>query len=63
MDEKAETLMKQAYTRMNFSARAYNRIMKVARTIADLEGSEIITSAHMAEAIQYRTVDKKYWGD
>ncbi len=63
MDEKAETLMKQAYTRMNFSARAYNRIMKVARTIADLEGSDIITATHMAEAIQYRTVDKKYWGD
>ena len=63
MEEKAESLMKQAYTRLNFSARAYNRIMKVARTIADLEASEIITSAHMAEAIQYRTVDKKYWGD
>ncbi len=63
MDERAENLMKQAYTRMNFSARAYNRIMKVARTIADLEGSELITSTHMAEAIQYRTVDKKYWGD
>ena len=55
--------MKQAYTRLNFSARAYNRIMKVARTIADLDGSDIITAVHMAEAIQYRTVDKKYWGD
>ena len=63
MDERAENLMKQAYTRMNLSARAYNRIMKVARTIADMEGSELITSTHMAEAIQYRSVDKKYWGD
>lgn len=63
MEEKAENLMKQAYTRLNFSARAYNRIMKVARTIADLDGSDIITAVHMAEAIQYRTVDKKYWGD
>lgn len=63
LDEKAENLMKQAYTRMNLSARAYNRIMKVARTIADLAGGGIITSTHMAEAIQYRSVDKKYWGD
>ena len=63
LEEKAENLMKQAYTRLNFSARAYNRIMKVARTIADLDGSDIITAVHMAEAIQYRTVDKKYWGD
>jgi len=63
MDERAENLMKKAYTKMNLSARAYNRIMKVARTIADMEGSELITSTHMAEAIQYRSVDKKYWGD
>ena len=63
MDERAENLMKQAYTKMNLSARAYNRIMKVARTIADMEGSELITFTHMAEAIQYRSVDKKYWGD
>lgn len=54
--------MRQAYERLNLSARAYNRIMKVARTIADLSGGGDITYEHIAEAIQYRTVDKKYWG-
>ena len=55
--------MRQAYERLNLSARAYNRVMKVARTIADLSGGGDITFEHIAEAIQYRTVDKKYWGE
>lgn len=62
-DENGQRLMRQAYERLNLSARAYNRIMKVARTIADLSGGGDITYEHIAEAIQYRTVDKKYWGE
>ena len=54
-------MMKMAMTELNFSARAYDRILKVARTIADLEGQEQITAANIAEAIQYRTLDRNLW--
>ena len=57
LDEEGEGLMKAAFDSMGLSARSYDRILRVARTIADLEGSETIQSQHLAEAIQYRTYD------
>jgi magnesium chelatase family protein len=57
-DALGETLLKQAISRLNFSARAYHRVLKVARTIADLAASETIASSHIAEAVQYRKLDR-----
>lgn len=62
LDEKSLNLLKRAMTKLDLSARAYDRILKVARTIADYEGCENITSTHIAEAISYRNMDRNSWG-
>jgi magnesium chelatase family protein len=63
LGKKAQALIEEAFIRFNLSARAYHRILKVARTIADLDQSDQITSRHISEAICYRSIDQKYWGD
>lgn len=61
MDAAARELLKSAILELNFSARAYDRILKVARTIADLDGSTTIGPVHVSEAVQYRTLDRQIW--
>lgn len=61
MSNEAEEVLRKAFDKLNLSARAYDRVLKVARTIADLEQSEIIEAQHILEAVQYRALDKKYW--
>ena len=59
IDESSQQLMEKAMNRLGLSARAYNRILKVSRTIADIEGSSQISSEHISEAIQYRSLDRR----
>ena len=63
MDENAQRYLRISFDRLGMSARTYDRLLKVARTVADLEGSEIIKKEHIFAAISFRTLDKKYWNE
>lgn len=61
MNEKAQNMLRGVFDRLGLSARAYDRILKVARTCADMDESEVLTERHIAQAVQFRSLDRKYW--
>jgi magnesium chelatase family protein len=61
LDEAGERMLEMAVRRMGLSARAHDRVLKVARTVADLDSAERVTAKHLAEAVQYRSLDRNYW--
>jgi magnesium chelatase family protein len=63
LDKEGEDILEKAYKLYDMTVRGYHKVLKVARTIADLEESELITSKHICEAVCYRSLDKKYWGN
>jgi len=62
LDEAGERTLELAMRKMGLSARAHDRLLKVARTVADLDRAERVLSKHLAEAVQYRSLDRSYWG-
>ena len=62
LDKTSKDLLKAAIEELRLSARAYDKILKVSRTITDLAGADDIKTEHLAEAIQYRTLDRNWWG-
>lgn len=62
LDDAGERTLELAMKKMGLSARAHDRLLKVARTIADLDNSARVLAKHLAEAIQYRSLDRSYWG-
>ena len=63
LSEDVEKIAKMAFNKYNFSVRSFNKIIKMSRTIADLDGSKEIESKHLLEAIRYRSLDDKYWSN
>ena len=61
LDDAGERTLEMAVRRMGLSARAHDRILKLARTIADMDGSGPVSAKHLAEAVQYRSLDRSYW--
>jgi magnesium chelatase family protein len=61
LDDSGERTLEMAVRRLGLSARAHDRVLKVARTVADLDGSETVSAKHVAEAVQYRSMDRNYW--
>ena len=61
LTKEANDLLKAAFEKLDLSARAYDKILRISRTIADLEGSKNVEVNNVAEAVQYRSLDRKYW--
>lgn len=62
LNKGSETTVRNAFNKYGFSTRTYNKILKVGRTIADLDNKDIITENHVLEAVRYKSLDNKYWG-
>ena len=63
MTEAANTALGKVFDKLGLSGRAYDKIMKVSRTVADLDNSDTISEGHVLQAVQYRSLDRKYWSD
>ena len=61
MTDDANEMLRGVFDKLGLSARAYDRILKVARTIADMDSSDVIDKKHIAQAVRYRSLDRKYW--